>query len=101
MPRVSPGIVPYLAGLPCAQAHCSRACAQHTFSLVDLLCASVADAPVLMWARPLIPGGVPIWSSVLQWKQLQGALGSPRPIAYYADRPASVTPVPGCCRVSS
>ena len=67
--------------------------------------ASVADAPVLMWARPLIPCGVPIWSSVLQWKRLQdagwGALGAPRPIAYYADRPASVTPVTGYCRVSS
>ena len=67
-------------------------------------CASVADAPVLMWARLLIPCGVPIWSTVLQWKRLQdagwGALGAPRPIAYYADRPATVTPVPGYCCVS-
>ena len=37
MPQASPGIVPYLAGLPCVQAHYSRACARHTFSLVDLL----------------------------------------------------------------
>ena len=68
-------------------------------------CASVDDASVLVWACPLTPNGVPIWSSVLQWKRLQdagwGALGAPRPIAYYADRPASVTPVTGYCCVSS
>ena len=41
MPRASPGIVPYCAGLPDVQAHCGRACARHTLSLVDSL--------VLVW----------------------------------------------------
>ena len=37
MPRASPGIVPYRAGLPGVQAHCGKACARHTLSLVDSL----------------------------------------------------------------
>ena len=72
MPRASPGIVPYRAGLPGVQAHCGRACAtvQGTpFHSWTRSCVSVADAPVLVWACPLIPNGVPIWSSVLQWKR--------------------------------
>ena len=75
------------------------------FHLWTRSCASVADAPVLVWACPLIPDGVPVWPSVLLWKQLQdagwGALVAPRPSAYSTDRPASVTPVTGHCCVSS
>ena len=37
MPRAFAGIVPYLAGPPGTQARSSRACARHTFSLLDLL----------------------------------------------------------------
>ena len=37
-----------------------------TFSLLASSCASVGDVPVLMWTRPLIPCGVPIWSLILQ-----------------------------------
>ena len=43
------------------------------------LCASVADVPVLMWARPLIPCGVPRWPLVLQWERWV-PLGAPRPL---------------------
>ena len=62
-------------------------------------CASVADVPVLMWARPLIPCGVPIWSSVLQWERLQdagwGALGAPRPLCILR-RPPSLGRLLSC-----
>ena len=71
MPRASSGIVPYLAGLPGVQALCTA----HLFTL--------GCGPVLMWARPLVPCGVPIWSSVLQWEGLQdggwGVFRAPQP----------------------
>ena len=53
-----------------------------------------------MWARPLIPCGVPIWSSVLQWERLQdsgwGVVGAPRPLGLLrrppSPYPAAVVP---------
>ena len=105
MPRASPGIVPYRAEPPGVQAHSAEPVHGTPFHSWTRSCASVADAPVLVWACPLIPHGVPIWPSVLLWKQCQdagwGALVAPRPSAYSTDRPASVTPVTGHCCVSS
>ena len=45
MPRGSPGIVPYRAGLSGVRARYSRACARHTLSLVDALQSSCGLVP--------------------------------------------------------
>ena len=58
MPQASPCALPCKAPGVTVQAHGRGSAARHTFSLVDLLMCFV-------WTCPLIPNGVPIWSSVL------------------------------------
>ena len=45
------------------------------FHLWTCSCASVAGGPVLVWACPLIPDGVPVWPSVLLWKHAEASAG--------------------------
>ena len=45
------------------------------FHLWTCSCASVAGGPVLVWACPLMPDGVPERPSVLLWKPVEASAG--------------------------